>query len=241
MDTNEINTSIIINEKWYVNFWNWFISNYTEETLEKGYDADPKKKLLYNMKVTASNRYNASSRLSLEQKVAFLTTTVISLGLIIIPLIQLSLDELVINSKFLTMVQIVLAVCILVYSIIIGMSRYESRVQSHRASGDNIRDLIREYRGLSNEDSETLKNYTVSYNRILEKSENHNAVDYLKTRLNYKKLFKITGIKRFFILIEYYIIISLPFIIPIILLLFEFTFISDMLGVTKFYLAYFPK
>ncbi|MCI4411931.1 MAG: hypothetical protein JHC38_09710 [Thiotrichales bacterium] len=62
-----------------------------------------------------------------KENLRFFTTTVLSLGLIFIPLIQTAGVELAFGASFLNMMQIFLAVAILVYSVVIGTARYDVR------------------------------------------------------------------------------------------------------------------
>ena len=64
----------------------WLFSIQLEEKEEN----DPAKKLLNSMRLTAKCRFNASVRLIRISKYSFLTTTILSLGLIFIPLYQYS-------------------------------------------------------------------------------------------------------------------------------------------------------
>jgi len=214
---------------------NWVFSNYVEE----GTGLKPVEKLNYNMRITAKNRYNASKRLNWQMKISFLTTTILSLGLIFIPLAQNSNLELNFESSVLNLMQIFLAVAVLVYSVINGMAKYESRIQSLRECGDNIRDLIREFRAETDIKLENLKDYSNRYNIIVTKPENHDTIDYWSTKLELREDFKITGLKRLFLYCKFVFIYIIPFLIPVLLLAFELIFISDMLGTSDLFTGIF--
>jgi ABC-type multidrug transport system permease subunit len=91
-----------------------------------------------SMRVTAKCRYNAAVRLQWQGKFAFFTTTVLSLGLIFIPLIQTAGVELAFGASFLNMMQIFLAVAILVYSVVIRTARYDVREETLTECGDKL-------------------------------------------------------------------------------------------------------
>jgi len=209
--------------------YKWLFSKYPE----KKNNLNSNDKLFYNMRVTAKSRYNASKRIDWQRKVSFFTTTILSLGLIFIPLVQNTNAELHFDSSLLNMMQIFLAVSVLVYSVMNGMAKYESRIQSLRECGDNIRDLIRDFRGEEDIDNEKLKKYTKDYNLIVSKPENHEDIDYLFARLVLKEDFKITGLRRIWCYSKYIVVYMIPLSIPLALLVLEFTFISDILGTSQ--------
>jgi hypothetical protein len=119
----------------------WFFSFYP---LKKPLE-NRTKHLENTMRITAINCYNASNRLKLKSKIAFATTIILSLGLILIPLIQMAKIPLTFNTDILSTMQIFLAVSVLVYSIIIGTGRYELRSEQLHDCGGKIKQLIREF------------------------------------------------------------------------------------------------
>ena len=215
--------------------FNWIFSNHSEKEV----DLTPAEKLNYNMRITAKNRYNASKRLNWQMKISFFTTTILSLGLIFIPLTQISNLKLNFDNSVLNLMQIFLAVAVLVYSVINGMAKYESRIQSLRECGDYIRDLTREFRTEKDIQVDKLKDYSNRYNLIVTKPENHETIDYLLTKLELREDFKITGLRRLFLHIKFVVVYLIPFLIPICLLSFELIFISDMLGSTEVFTELF--
>jgi SMODS and SLOG-associating 2TM effector domain family 5 len=72
-------------------------------------------RLRLSMRTTAKARYTASVRLKYQGKFTFATTTLLSLGLIFIPLIQNSGVPLALKVGVLNAMQIFLAVSVLVY------------------------------------------------------------------------------------------------------------------------------
>ena len=105
-----------------------------------------REKLIASMKTTAVNRYNASNRLIWQSRVTFSVSTLFSLGLIFVPLMQLAKVPLSLSGDVLAAIQIFLAVAILVYSIITGTARFELRSEQLNDCGDKIKSLIRELR-----------------------------------------------------------------------------------------------
>lgn len=134
------------------------------------------------------------------------------------------------------MLQIFLAVAVLVYSVVIGTSKYDLRSDALNKCGTDIKQLIRRLRNeiflKENNNPLDLNNYHTEYDRILTKSENHARVDYLYAVLESKPYFKITGFKRAYGYFKVYLLLFLPYIIPTLMMLFEILFILDILGIT---------
>lgn len=225
--------------KWLVNTIfvkpiTWLLSLQAEEKPED----DPAQKLLNSMRVTAKCRFNASVRLARTSKYSFLTTTVLSLGLIFMPLYQNSGLQVPYSDKVLSMLQIFLAVAVLVYSVVIGTSKYDLRAEALDRCGVGIKELIRKLR---NEISESKANgvsidmekYHSKYHEISSEPENHVRVDYLFAVLESSVDFNITGFKRLYLNVKAYFMYSVPYIIPTSMMLFEVLFILDILGVTS--------
>jgi len=144
-------------------------------------DADD---LQLSMRTTANCRHNASVRLQKQGKLAFNATAILSLALVFIPLMQNSGVDLSLKDAVLNMMQVFLGVAVLVYSLIIGTARYDTRALQFSQCADKIKDLIRD---LKNE--RTINGGSVSiatlidiqrrYSEVLTSSENHEGIDYL--------------------------------------------------------------
>ena len=100
--------------------------------------------LVYVIRSTAQCRFKAGVRLENRNNFAFFTTIVLSLGLVFIPLIQNADVKLALSSGVLNMMQIFLAVSVLVYSAVIGKSRYEIRQAKLIECADALKTLIRD-------------------------------------------------------------------------------------------------
>lgn len=212
----------------------WILSLQPEEKDEN----DPAKKLLNSMRITAKCRFNAAVRLSSTNFYSFITTTVLSLGLIFIPLYQSSGLPIPYSDKVLSMLQIFLAVAVLVYSVIIGTSKYELRASELDQCGVDIKVLIRRLRHDICESKSgslilDLEKYHKEYHVISAESENHSRLDYLQAILETRSDFNITGIKRAYLYIKMYLTRVTIYIIPTMMMLFEILFILDIIGVTE--------
>lgn len=227
------------NSEFILIFFNWLFSlNPLEKTV-----ADPSEKLLNSMRVTARCRFNASVRLQRQSNFSFFTTTILSLGLILIPLVQNSDISLAVTPKALNMLQIFLAVAVLVYSVINSTARYEVRSQALNECGDKIKELIRNLRtdikqSLASDSTIALNRYHEQYNLISTDSENHSRVDFALASLEMKEDYCITGIPRIYHRLRAVLIYGIPYIVPCTLIAFEAIFILDMLGITEILTPY---
>jgi len=204
---------------------------------------DASEKLQMSMRVTAKSRYNASTRLQYQEKFSFFTTTALSLGLIFIPLMQNAGVNLAFKPNVLNMMQIFLAVSVLVYSIVIATSRFEIRAAKLTDCGDRLKELIRsmdkDREAESRLSEETLGEYQRRYSNVVTDSENHIRSDYYLATLEMRNDYFITGIPRFVTFVQSYVIRFAAYIIPSSLIIFEVTFITDMIGATSSLVGYF--
>lgn len=203
---------------------------------------DPAKRLMLSMNVTSKCRFNASMRLKQHSDISFFTTTCLSLGLILIPLLLNSDIKLYYNVQVLNMMQIFMAVAVLVYSIINSKAGYDVRAEKLNLCGDKIKELYREIdHNISNNIKVNYEECLDKYNEISRDSENHNRLDYLLTKLQMKRYYNITGAKLWSLFAVYRASQLISLSIPIAMMLFELMFISDMIGITRIMSPYFEK
>ncbi|WP_417699620.1 SLATT domain-containing protein [Pseudoalteromonas lipolytica] len=220
----------------------WFLSLQEEEANEE----EPAKKLLNSMRITAKCRFNASVRLTRVSNYSFLTTTILSLGLIFIPLYQNSGLPIRFSDSVLSMLQIFLAVAVLVYSVVNATAKYDLRAAVLDNCGVSIKELIRKLRTEISESKSSgvsidLEWYHKEYHSISTEPENHSRVDHLFAVLDSPSDFKITGIKRVYLYAKSYLMYCIPYVIPSSMMLFEVVFIMDMLGITTVYEGIFNQ
>lgn len=211
------------------NFWNWFCSRGEIERPKK----TAKEKFQMSIRVTAKCRFNAAERLKRQSRFAFFTTTILSLGLIFIPLMQNADIKLAFPANVLNMMSIFLAVAVLVYSVVIGTARFEARADKLTQCGDNLKELSRELDSLLEKNLEDISEFEKKYSHLISDTENHTRADYLAATLEMKRDYAITGFSRLYkrtliILIEIF-----SYIIPLAMLVLEIVFISDMLGISQ--------
>ncbi|WPQ53612.1 SLATT domain-containing protein [Acinetobacter baumannii] len=141
------------------------------------------KKHLRTMTITADARFEASKRLVLINSTCFLTTTIASLGLILIPLLDLAGINKIFSNITLGIVQIFLAVCVLVYSTAIGTANYLVRSKEYLQCGDRVKKIIDEFKVHLidcelKKSKPNLEKYMNDYRKALEGFENHEDIDY---------------------------------------------------------------
>ncbi|WP_328186065.1 SLATT domain-containing protein [Marinobacter sp. OP 3.4] len=203
---------------------------------------DAAEKLQMSMRVTAKCRYNAAVRLQWQGKFAFFTTTVLSLGLIFVPLVQTSGVNLAFEPDVLNMMQIFLAVSVLVYSVVIGTARYDVRAETLTECGDKLKELIRSIdkdREVKAQLTEAdLSSYQEKYSDITTDTENHTRSDYQLATLEMERDYFYTGLVRLKIYLLAHFQRLVPFLLPFLLLAIEVVFIADMIGVTNYFPVY---
>lgn len=199
---------------------------------------DASEKLQMSMRTTAKCRYNASSRLQQQGKYSFFTTTVLSLGLVFIPLIQNAGVSLAFEANVLNMMQIFLGVAVLVYSVVIGTARYDMRSSQLTECGDKLKELIR-YLEKDREAGggfvtpEQLASYQKHYSDIITDVENHERNDYRFATLEMVNDYFISGLPRLQLIVEAQALRAFGFLLPTFLMLMEVVFITDMMGATE--------
>ncbi len=227
-------------EKYFTGPFRWLFSIGPIEKIE----GDPAKKLLNSMRLTAKCRFNASVRLKRLGNYSFLTTTILSLGLIFIPLYQKSGLKLPYSSDVLSMLQIFLAVAVLVYSVVNATAKYDSRATTLDSCGVQLKELIRTLRFEISESKNSgisidLEKYHQKYHVISTEPENHNRGDYILATLESPQDFKITGFPKVLSYLKSIVFHSIPYIIPTSMMAFEVLIITDILGLTEVFKAAF--
>jgi hypothetical protein len=222
-----------------VKLWDWLWCLGERERAVK----DAADKLQTSMRVTAKSRYNAAVRLQRQGRFAFFTTTVLSLGLIFIPLMQNSGVSLAFKPNVLNMMQIFLGVAVLVYSVVIGTARYDVRAENLTECGDKLKEIIREIdkdrSGGKSISEEELARFQKRYSDIVTDSENHVRSDYYLATLEMRNDYFFSGWPWLYLWLSAHMSRAVAYAIPVLMIAFEVTFITDMIGVTKYLVPYF--
>lgn len=146
------------------------------------------KELYRKVDIVARIRYDAARRLRTHQKLSQWVITFLSLLLILVPLLQALDVPLRHSENFLNAVSVFLAVLVLVYSLLIGMENYAGRAEKMQNCGTELSYLTRElypYRELDHEEN-AYKDFSLKYQIILEKHENHEPIDFKQFTLERK-------------------------------------------------------
>lgn len=133
------------------------------------------------VKLTSKARYNASRRLTRQNNFSQWTLALLSVALILISLISASEIPTQFSKSYIDIMQIIFAVLILTYSLLLATGDYSARcVKIHRCGMElgRIARKIKPYEGVDGED-EKYEQFTNDYYNCLEKYENHESVDYL--------------------------------------------------------------
>jgi hypothetical protein len=134
------------------------------------------------VKLTSKARYNASRRLTLQNKLSQWTLALLSVSLILISLVSTSEIKIEFDGRYVGIMQIIFAVLVLTYSLLLATGDYSARsVKIHRCGMElgRLARKIKSYEGTKEENNEIYESFTNDYYNCLEKYENHENVDYL--------------------------------------------------------------
>lgn len=182
--------------------------------------------------ITAKCRYNASIRLKRLGHGTFLTTVVLSLGLILIPMLQLAKLRMAYPDPVVNSLQIFLAVAVLVYSIISATANYGTRARVLNDCADRIKHLGGELRTARKAGDADLKQFADRYHNITRDSEMHSRADYALAKLQATDQFKVTGVKRLWTRTAVLVAEAVPYLPSLVLLAIEVVLVTDLLGLT---------
>ena len=133
------------------------------------------------VKLTSKARYNASRRLTLRKNLSQWTLALLSVSLILISLVSASEIDIKFDGKYVDIMQIIFAVLVLTYSLLLATGDYSARsVKIHRC-GMELGRLARKIKPYETGEDATGKydEFANDYYNCLEKYENHENVDYL--------------------------------------------------------------
>lgn len=206
----------------------------------------PIQKLHISARVTSNCRYRAAIRLRMSSQASFIATTVLSLGLILIPLFQNAGIKLSFQASVINSMQLFLAVSVLVYSVTMAKAGYEVRAEKLNACGDNLKILSRKLDEDIAASDHDIKQHAKRYANIVASSENHEDIDYLISRLDMVRDYNIVGMERFILTAKSYCQLYSMYLVPVFMIATELTFFTDMIGVTSLYpqafrVAYAPS
>lgn len=143
--------------------------------------------LYRSVTVTTSVRYGSAARLSSHHRFSQWVITFVSVALIVIPLFQAMKVPLKQSPQLLDAVEVLLAVLVLVYSLLLGNENYLVRAEKMLTCGLDLGRLGRKiYPYLDQPHEQTLyKKLSEEYHDILEKYPNHDSIDYKLYRVSH--------------------------------------------------------
>jgi hypothetical protein len=182
--------------------------------------------------ITAKCRYNASIRLKRLGQGTFLTTVLLSLGLILVPMLQLAKLRMPYPEPVLNSLQIFLAVAVLVYSIISATASYGTRARILNDCADRIKLLGSELRNARKDGQVDLAHFSERYHSITRDSEMHTRADYALAKLQAIDQFNITGLHRLWSRLVVLVAEGMPYLPSAALLAIEWVIVTDILGIS---------
>jgi len=193
-------------------------------------------KLLLRMRISQKCRYNASARLRRSYRFRLFTSMMFAVGLMIIPLLQNSPIQLGFSAPVIAMVQVLLAAGILVFTVIAGKAGFEIRADRLNQEGDALKESSRRLtRYIAANASIRLEDFHQEYAQLTSGKESHSRSDYLLARVEMNDNFPMWIGKRALLRALLAVSALSNYIIPLMLILMEMAFISDMLTLTTFY------
>jgi hypothetical protein len=150
------------------------------------------------MTKTARARFNASKRFARHQSYLLWTTSLYSTGLIIIPILTAFHVPLHQPEETSALVQVLLALFILVFSLLLTGNRYSFRSEEMLRCGLALNDLCHRIAPRLDDAKQTLYDRTLSrYTDILNAYDNHEDLDFAWVKLDYLDQYEIKHPKRY--------------------------------------------
>lgn len=202
-------------------------------------------KFRLSLGTTIRCRYNASVRIANQGMFSFWTTVILSLGLIVIPLMEGAGFELSFSEGEISVFQIFLAISILVYSLSIALLQYDLRSYKMDCCADELKKLARDFDGFFGTelggigDSKNKRNKLLEfqdrYSIIMNSGENHSRNDFRRAVIDMPSDYNLCWVGRLVLRLKAWFFSFLLYILPASLILVEFVFILDMIGVTRLF------
>jgi|TARA_R100001143_G_scaffold61413_1_gene62118 hypothetical protein len=143
--------------------------------------------LFRRVQFTCKARYNAARRLKTYHLFSQITPAFISIGLVVIPLAKMLGFNKGYSPEYVDLMQIVFAVALLAYSLLLGIGDFSARAERMHACGMDLGRIARKlfpYRSESDsKDLDTVyDSISNDYYECLEKYENHTHIDFLSAK-----------------------------------------------------------
>jgi hypothetical protein len=148
--------------------------------------SDAYEKLSDNAYIVYKCYFSMSRRLALHNTLSQWTLSLLSLGLIVIPLLSVTKMPVRYNQSVVDFASITLAVGVLVFTLLITANNYAVRSEKAHNAGLELNDLIRKMR-FHAKDSDRMRhyeNFEEHYSDILKRFENCAQIDYYGAKLS---------------------------------------------------------
>lgn len=187
-------------------------------------------KLADNIYIVNRNYFSASKRLLLHNACSQWTLSLLSLGLIVMPLLTVTKMPLRYPQNVVDFASISLAVAVLMFSLLIGANSYSVRAERMHHAGLELNKLMREMRYFASEADRMSKYRTFDdqYSGILSRFENVDDIDYARAKISTLK--DSAPIK---LHIRYWFLFTREMCIYAIALILEFGFIALLVTGTQ--------
>jgi hypothetical protein len=138
------------------------------------------KDLYRRVNITTDVRYGSAKRLNSHHRFSQWVVTLVSVALIVIPLCKAMKVPLRQNPQLLDAIEVLLAVVVLVYSLLLGNENYSGRAERMQSCGLDLGRLSRKIYPLIDQPHEDnlYSKLSEEYHDILERYPNHDSIDY---------------------------------------------------------------
>jgi hypothetical protein len=194
--------------------------------IENSLPPDAYEKLGDNVYLVTKNYFAASKRLALHKSASQWTLSLLSLGLIVLPLLTVTKMPMRYPQNVVDFASISLAVAVLMFSLLIGANTYSVRSERMHRAGLELNELMREMRSHVG-DPEKMKHYQEfdrRYGDILQRYENVDEVDYTKGKISIIRKERVPWLLR----LRYWFLFAREMSIYAIALVLEFGFIARL-------------
>lgn len=180
--------------------------------------------------ITATNRFNANTRLNRHNKFSLWTVMAFSLGLILVSIINVIESTSNKDSTTIDISLIFFSVSILTISTALSMSNFGARAEKFLDAGRELHALLLDFEKIiSDSRMQTIDNYEMyqkEYEHILSRYENHKLLDHKITKLKFKEVYKPGILNYIDVLIRFFLEYSIYIILIIIEIYWLLTTVS---------------
>lgn len=198
-------------------------------TLESDFSSEAYVKLSDNIYIVLKSYFAANKRLLFHNFFSQWTLSLLSLGLIVIPLLTITKIPLRFQQNVIDFASVSLAVAVLMFSLLIGASNYSLRGEKMYQAGLELNELNRDMKVFKG-NADCMKHYCEfnrRYSDILKRYENVDDIDHVKSEISRIRNKPVP----YKLQINYYFLLKREILIYIVALILEFGFIG--LLVTK--------